>query len=196
MPAEEGQHLGKDAAIVALTFMLFNNGTSFLCCPGLFMNIPGCNSSYLFRLSLLQPTAVLSPNIFQHPAPVHSSGYTSLWGHRLWHRPSVWGLTLSGLPHKSWLLDCSLVPKAPPSVPVDLPAGVGASWVQEPLLQLPSRAQFPSCFLFFPSIFHPYPGLSFSFRCPRSSDSVQWVLYENWPICRCILYVFVWRGKL
>lgn len=145
----------------------------------------------------MQPTAVLSPNpIFQHPAPVHSSGYTSHTGaigygtDHLCRSHSVW-------PTTNWLLGCSLSPQSTPLLSQLISLLVwGLPWVQEPLLQLPSRAQFPSCFLFFPFYLSSYPGLSFSFRCPRSSDSVQWVLYENWPICRCILYVFVWRGKL
>ena len=68
-----------------------------------------------FQAVSLQPAAVLSPNpMFQHPAPAHSSGYTSHTGaigygtDHLCRSHSVWPTTNS-------LLGCSLSPQSPPT---------------------------------------------------------------------------------
>ena len=177
--------------------------------PGFFQKLSWLWSSLLLSLQAVspQPTAVpslgpLSKYYFPAPStPPHQETHDLGWGVC---RAVAWTICA--------VLTLSCLPQTGCSVPLQSPEGPLLSQLNSLLwmgfsecgdLSSPSLPHqgcwsLPiSSFLFF-SFFHPTQlcgNFSCTFRCLRSSTSVQQVLCENCSICRCILDVLVRRGK-
>ena len=209
-----GRHMGREAVMAALP--LAHHSTVVLH----FCGSPGFshNHSCLWISSLpsphavsSQPTAVLSLGLLYKPHVPAPSPCLHQWTHI-----SGWGMQGCGighlcrshsvLPTTDRLLNSPpIAPKAPLLSQLISPPLRGLPQMREPLLSFSSTPRgagpipLPLLFLFPSSFFHPTQlcgDLSCPFRCPRSSDSVQLVLYESCSICRCIIVAFVGKGEL
>ena len=146
---------------------------------------------------------VCSPNpMFQHPpSRPHKQTPISGWGTQGCGTDHL--CRSHSAPHTTdHVLYSPLGPQSSPSVSTYLLSSEGASLGEKPLhsFSSPSGLQVPSHFLFsfFPFLFCPsqlHRDLACTFRCPMSSASLQQVLCEDCPICRCILDAFVLRGE-